>query len=125
MKNTSNNNQIVCHYCNQDGHMKNRRPVKRNAYYGVKCIWVPKGTITNTQGPKRFSVPKTWDVFCRAWRKRKINGTWTVVVQGIWLETTHGFQVSLKSKIVEMFPLEITQKKKFLVLVMSVKFSQL
>ena len=42
MKSTSSNNQIVCHFCNQDDHMKNRCPVKRNAYYGMKCIWVPK-----------------------------------------------------------------------------------
>ena len=51
--------KIVYHYCNQDGHMKYRCPVKRNAYYGVKCIWVPKGTIANTQGHKKFWVPKT------------------------------------------------------------------
>ena len=59
VKSTSINNQIVCHHCNQDGHMKNRCPVKRNAYYGVKCIWVLKGIIVNTQGPKGFWVPKT------------------------------------------------------------------
>ena len=47
VKSTSINNQIVCHHCNQDGHMKNKCPVKRNVYYGVKCIWVPKGTIAN------------------------------------------------------------------------------
>ena len=59
VKNTSINNQIVCHYCNQDGHMKNRCAVKRNAYYGMKCVWVPKGTIANSQGPKKVWVPKT------------------------------------------------------------------
>ena len=59
MKSTLINNQVVCHYYNQDGHMQNRYPVKRNAYYGVKCIWVPKGTIANTQGHKKFWVPKT------------------------------------------------------------------
>ena len=53
------NNQIVCHYCNRDDHMKNICPVKRNAYYDVKCFWVPRGTISNTQGPKKFWVPKT------------------------------------------------------------------
>ncbi|KAH9680686.1 hypothetical protein KPL71_026648 [Citrus sinensis] len=42
-----------------DGHMKNRCPVKRNAYYGMKCIWVPKGITTNSQGPKKLWVPKT------------------------------------------------------------------
>ena len=30
--------KIVCHYCNQNGHMKYNCPVKRNAYYGVKCV---------------------------------------------------------------------------------------
>ena len=39
--------------------MKYICPVKRNAYYGVKCVWVPKGTIANSQGPKRLWVPKT------------------------------------------------------------------
>ena len=39
--------------------MKYRCPVKRNAYYEVKCVWVPKGTIANTQGPKQIWVPKT------------------------------------------------------------------
>ena len=47
VKSTSINNQVLCHYCNQDGHMKNRCPVKKNVYYGVKCIWVPKRTIPN------------------------------------------------------------------------------
>ena len=59
VKNTSINNQVVCHYCNQNGHIKLRCLVKRNAYYGVKCIWILKGTIANTQGPKKFWVPKT------------------------------------------------------------------
>ena len=49
--------KIVSHHCNQDGHMKNKCPIKRNAYYGAKCIWVPKGIITNTQGPKSIWVP--------------------------------------------------------------------
>ena len=38
VKSTSSNNQIVCHFYNQDGHMKNRCPVKRNAYYGMKHL---------------------------------------------------------------------------------------
>ncbi|KAH9792213.1 hypothetical protein KPL71_004031 [Citrus sinensis] len=42
VKTTLINDQIVCHYCNQNGHMKLRCPVKRNAYYGVTCIWVAK-----------------------------------------------------------------------------------
>ena len=38
VKSTSSSNQVVWHFCNQDGHMKNRRPIKRNTYYGRKCI---------------------------------------------------------------------------------------
>ena len=45
LKSTSISNQVVCHYCNQNDHMKNRCPVKRNAYYGMKCVWVPKSEI--------------------------------------------------------------------------------
>ena len=26
---STNDHKIVCHFCNQDGHMKNRRPVKK------------------------------------------------------------------------------------------------
>ena len=56
---STSDHKIVCHYCNGNDHMKLRCPVKRNAYYGVKYIWVPKGTITTTQGPKKVWVPKT------------------------------------------------------------------
>jgi len=55
---STSDHKIVCHYCNQNGHMKNRCPIKRNVYYGAKYIWVPKGIITNTQGPKSIWVPK-------------------------------------------------------------------
>ena len=48
VKSTSIKNQVVCYYCSQGGHMKYTCLVKRNAYFGVKCIWVPKGTIANT-----------------------------------------------------------------------------
>ena len=48
---SSSDHKIVCHYCNQNSHMKYRFPVKRNAYYGVKYIWVLKGTVVNAQGP--------------------------------------------------------------------------
>ena len=54
----TSDNKIVCHYCNQHGHMKYRCPMKINAYYGVTCVWVPKGTITNNQGLKKVWVPK-------------------------------------------------------------------
>ena len=91
VKNTSINNQIVCHYCNQDGHMKNRCPMKKNAYYGVKYVWVPKGTIANSQGLQKVWVPKTWDFLYRAWRRRRISGTWTTVVQDTWQGILLGF----------------------------------
>ena len=37
-----------------------------------------------------------------------------MVVQGVRLETAHGFQVSPKSKTVEMFPFKTIQKEKIL-----------
>ena len=46
---STSDHKIVCHYCNQNGYMKYRFSLKRNAYHGVKCVWVSKGTITNTQ----------------------------------------------------------------------------
>lgn len=49
---STSDHKIVCHYCNGNSHMSFRCPVKRNIYYGVKCIWVPKGTKSNAQGPK-------------------------------------------------------------------------
>ena len=30
--------KIICHYCNQNCHMKYRCPMKRNAYHVVKCV---------------------------------------------------------------------------------------
>ena len=59
VKATSINDQIVCYYCNRNGHMSYRFLVKRNAYYGIKCTWVLKLTIANTQRPKKFWVSKT------------------------------------------------------------------
>ena len=59
VKSTSINNQVVCHHCNQDGHIKFRCPVKINAYYGVKCVWVLKGTIAKTlKDPKVFGYQR-------------------------------------------------------------------
>lgn len=55
--------------------------MKRNAYYDMKCIWVPKGTIANIQGPKKYWVLKLRNFFCMDQRRRKISGTWTVDVQ--------------------------------------------
>ena len=42
VKSTSINNQVVCHYCNQNSHMKLGCPIKRKVCYGVKCVWVRK-----------------------------------------------------------------------------------
>ena len=58
MKSTFINNQVVCHYCNQDGHMKNRCPMKRNAYYGVKSVWVPKRQLLTFKKPRSFGYLK-------------------------------------------------------------------
>ena len=55
---STSDHKIICHYCNRNGQMSFRCPIKRNAYYGVKYVWVPKGTISNTQGPKNIWVPK-------------------------------------------------------------------
>ena len=55
----TSDHKIIFHYCNQNGHIQYKCLVKRNAYHGVKCIWVLKGTITNTQRPKKIWVPKT------------------------------------------------------------------
>ena len=56
---STSDRKIVCHSCNQNGHMKYRCLVKMNAYYGVKCIWVPKGIVANAQELKKVWVPKT------------------------------------------------------------------
>ena len=45
---STSDHKIVCHFCNQNGHMKNRCLVKRNAYY----------VTTNSQGPKSFGYLK-------------------------------------------------------------------
>ena len=55
---STSDHKIICHYCNGNGHMSFRCPVKRNVYYGAKCIWVPKETKSNVQGPKSIWVPK-------------------------------------------------------------------
>ena len=64
VKSTSSSNQVVCHFCNQDGLMKNRCPVKRNAYYGMKCIWALKD-------PKSFGYLKLDIFFARLKEEEK------------------------------------------------------
>ena len=80
---TSINDQIVCHYCNKNGHMSYGCSVKKNAYYRIKYIWVSKGTITNAQGSKKLWVPKTLDFFYRIQRRKRTNSTWTADARDI------------------------------------------
>lgn len=54
-----NDHQIICHYCNRNGHKYYAYPTKKNAYLRVKNVWVPNRTITNTQVDKKIWVPKT------------------------------------------------------------------
>ena len=49
------NIKYTCHACNQVGHLKYDYPFKHKSY---KCIWVPKGTMTNNTGHKLVWVPK-------------------------------------------------------------------
>ena len=48
--------KCVCHYCNKIGHFISDCPIKRNAHFETKMVWVPK---TNPQGPKIKGVPNT------------------------------------------------------------------
>ena len=48
--------KCVCHYCNKIGHFISDCPIKRNAHFEAKMIWVPK---TNYEGPKIKMVPNT------------------------------------------------------------------
>ena len=50
--------KFVCNYCNQNGHTSFSCHIKKNAYFGVKHVWVPKAPKTNSQGPKVMWVPK-------------------------------------------------------------------
>ena len=29
---------VVCHYCNKNGHLSYSCPIKKNAYFGIKCV---------------------------------------------------------------------------------------
>ena len=49
---SSNNLKLVCNYYNQDGHISFSCPFKKNAYFGVKYVWVPKAQKTSSQVPK-------------------------------------------------------------------------
>ena len=50
--------KCVCHYCNKIGHFISDCPIKRNAHFEAKMVWVPK---TNHKGPKTKRVPNTTD----------------------------------------------------------------
>ena len=55
---SSNDSKFVCNYCNQNGHTNFSCPIKKNAYFSVKHVWVPKTPKTNSQGSKVMWVPK-------------------------------------------------------------------
>ena len=48
--------KCVCHYCNKICHFISDCPIKINAHFEAKMIWVPK---TNYEGPKIKMVPNT------------------------------------------------------------------
>ena len=53
-----NDPNFVCNYCNQDRHISFYCAIKKNTYFDVKQVWVPKAPKTNSQGPKVMWVPK-------------------------------------------------------------------
>ena len=55
---SSNDSKYVCDYCNQNGHTSFLGPIKKDTYFSVKQVWVPKVPKTNSQGPKIMWVPK-------------------------------------------------------------------
>ena len=55
---SSNDSKHICNYCNQNGHISFSCLIKKNAYFSVKQVWVPKARKTNSQGPKVTWVPK-------------------------------------------------------------------
>ena len=48
--------KCVCHYCNKIGHFISDCPIKRNAHFEAKMVWVPK---TNHEGPKTKKISST------------------------------------------------------------------
>ena len=48
--------KCVCHFCNKIGHFISNCPIKRNAHFGAKLVWVPK---TNHEGLKTKRVPNS------------------------------------------------------------------
>ena len=55
---SQSDSNLVCTFCNQNGHTTSYCTIKKNAKIGVKQVWVPKVPKTNTQGPKVMWVPK-------------------------------------------------------------------
>ena len=39
---SSNNSKFLCNYCNQNEHTSFSCPIKKNAYFGVKHVMMPK-----------------------------------------------------------------------------------
>ena len=50
-----NNSNLVCNYCNQNGHLRQSCHVRKSVYFGGKVMWIPK---TNLDGPFTKWVPR-------------------------------------------------------------------
>ena len=72
--------------------------------------------------PRSFGYLKLRNFFYKDQRQGKISGTRRVDVQDTWQGITLSFQVLPRSKMVETYPLEITQKEKLLVSEMLVMY---
>ena len=55
MQARSSVDKVICHVCNQVDHLKVNCLIRHKS---LKCIWVPKRTMTNCIGPKQVWVPK-------------------------------------------------------------------
>ena len=55
---SQNDLNLVCNFCNQNGHTSFSCDIKKKENFGVKQVWVPKALKTNIQGPKVMWVPK-------------------------------------------------------------------
>ena len=45
---SQNDSKLVCNYYNKNGHTSFHCDIKKNAYFGVKQVWVPKAPKTNS-----------------------------------------------------------------------------
>ena len=62
---SSNDSKFACNYCNQNEYTSFSCLIKKNAYFGVKQVWMPKASKTKSQWPKVIWVPKVnvWTLF--------------------------------------------------------------